>query len=88
MQGGFYLTPIIYSITLVPVTLQKIIMLNPMSQAIQDARYSVIWHGTQTTSDIFDGSLYALTPYLIVIVTFIFGVIYFKKRSRYFAEDI
>jgi ABC-2 type transport system permease protein len=88
MQGGFYLTPIIYSIALVPVTLQKIIMLNPMSQAIQDARYSVIWHGTQTTYDTFDGGLYTVIPYIIVIVTFIFGLVYFKKRSRYFAEDI
>jgi ABC-2 type transport system permease protein len=88
MQGGFYLTPIIYSITLVPVTLQKIIMMNPMSQAIQDARYTVVWHGTQTTADTFNGSLYALLPYLIVIVTFIFGVVYFRKRSRYFAEEI
>jgi ABC-2 type transport system permease protein len=88
MQGGFYLTPIIYSVALLPLALQKIVMLNPMSQAIQDARYSVIWHGTQTTADTFDGELYTTIPYLIVVVTFIFGLVYFRKRSRYFAEDI
>ncbi len=89
LQGGFYLTPIIYPITKIPnLTVQKIMMLNPMSQSIQDARYTTIWNGTQTTSQTFAGGWYKFIPYLIILVCFAGGLAYFRKRSRYFAEDI
>lgn len=89
MQAGFYLTPIIYPIILIPnLMIKKIIMLNPMSQAIQDARYAVVTHQAPTTASVFGGGWYKLMPYLLVIVIFIGGVTYFRKRSRYFAEEI
>lgn len=89
MQGGFYLTPIIYPITKIPNHLvQKLIMLNPISQAIQDSRYGIVWHGTQTTSDTFAGGWYKFIPFILVVVIFLGGLSYFRKRSRYFAEDI
>lgn len=89
MQGGFYLTPIIYPISKIPnITFQKIVMLNPMSQAIQDARHAIVWEGTTTTSSIYQGGWQKFIPYIIVIVTFVFGLLYFRKRSRSFAEDI
>jgi ABC-2 type transport system permease protein len=89
MQGGFYLTPIIYLITAIPnVTLQKIIMISPMSQAIQDSRYALIWHGTPTTADIFNGGWLMYIPFVIVVSVFILGVIYFRNQSKYFAENI
>lgn len=89
LQGGFYLTPIIYPISKIPnLTVQKIIMLNPMSQSIQDARYATVWRGTQTTSQTFGGGWYKFVPYLIILVCLAGGLSYFRKRSRYFAEDI
>ncbi len=89
IQAGFYLTPIIYPINKITnITLQKVIMLNPMSQAIQDARYSVVTHKTSTIYQVFGGGPYKYTPFIIVVLVFVVGLLYFRKKSRYFAEDI
>ncbi len=89
LQGGFYLIPIIYPISKITnLTFQKIIMINPMSQTIQGARYDLVSHNTQTVAQTFNGGLYRLVPYAIVAVAFVVGILYFRKQSRYFAEDI
>jgi ABC-2 type transport system permease protein len=89
MQAGFYLTPIIYPLTKVPsLTFQKIIMLNPMSQAIQDARYSTITHQAATISPLFQGGPYKYIPYLLPVVIVLVGIKYFRKQSKYFAENV
>lgn len=89
LQGGFYLTPILYPIALITnLSLQKLILLNPMAQAIQDARYALISHETVTVYKVFDGGWYSLIPFIIVAVTLVIGVAYFRKESKYFAENI
>lgn len=91
MQAGFYLTPILYGMALIPsVLLQKIVLLNPMAQAIQDARYVAVTQSDQviTISRIFNGGWYMYIPFIIVILVFISGLLYFKKESKYFAENI
>ncbi len=91
LQAGFYLTPILYSLSIVPnVTYQKILLLNPMAQAMQDARYIMITHDPRviTASRAFDGGWYALIPLLIVGLVLIGGVAYFRKESTHFAENI
>lgn len=88
IQAGFYLTPILYPLTLiVNVTYQKILMLNPMAQAIQDARYNAVTRDTITAWNLFDGWK-ALIPLVIVFVVLIIGVWYFKKESSHFAENL
>lgn len=89
LQAGFYLTPILYPIALITnESLQKLIMLNPMAQAIQDARYVAVSHDTLTASQIFDGGFYRLIPFAIIIGVLISGLSYFRKESKYFAENI
>lgn len=89
LQAGFYLTPILYPITLITnLNLQKILLLNPMAQAIQDARYSAVTHQTTTIHQVFAGGWYRFIPFLIVILVFFGGLAYFKKESKYFAENI
>lgn len=89
IQGGFYMTPIIYPLSKITnLTLQKILILNPMAQTIQDARYSVITHQTLTGHKIFAGGWHELIPFFIVIVVFVSSLLYFKKESKYFAENI
>jgi ABC-2 type transport system permease protein len=89
LQAGFYLTPILYPIALITnVTLQKLILLNPMAQAVQSARWSSISHDTITTRAVFDGGWYAYIPWLIIIVVLVGGLSYFKRESKYFAENI
>lgn len=89
LQAGFYVTPILYPITLIPsLKIQKIVLLSPMAQAVQDARYSAITHQTVTTYHIFNGGWYEYIPFLIVAVIFTIGLTYFRRESKYFAENI
>ena len=89
LQAVFYLTPILYPLSkITDPTMQKLIMLNPMAQAIQGARYAAVTHTEPTTSSIFQGGYYQYIPMLIVIVVLIGGILYFKKESKYFAENI
>ena len=90
LQLGFYLTPILYAMSLIPVRFQKLQLLSPVAQAIQDARYSLITHHEKvvTISRVFDGGWYTLIPFAIVIVTLIGGLVYFRSQSANFAENI
>jgi ABC-2 type transport system permease protein len=89
LQGGFYLTPIIYPLSRITnVTFQKLILLNPLAQALQAARYDAITHDTITAHIIFRGGLYQFIPFLIVAVVLLGGLSYFRKESKYFAENI
>ena len=89
LQAGFYATPILYSLALVPSeAFQKLIMLNPVAQVIQDARYQLVTTESITTWTLFNKGSYSLIPLIIVVLTFILGVLYFKKESRSFAENL
>ena len=91
LQAGFYATPILYSMTVIPkVIFQKAILLNPVAQAIQDARYSVVSHDNSviTIWRIFDKGWYGLIPLVIVALSLLGGVLYFRSQSDRFAENI
>jgi ABC-2 type transport system permease protein len=87
MQAAFYGTPILYSMALVPLQYQKWLLLNPMAQIIQDARYALV---TKTTVVAWGTQRlrYALFPLALVILVAIVSTIYFKKQSKFFAENI
>lgn len=91
MQAGFYLTPILYPMTLIAnVDYQKIMLLNPMGQAIQDARYSLITHHPDnvTISRAFENGAYRLIPVAMCVVILIIGIWYFKREAPHFAENL
>jgi ABC-2 type transport system permease protein len=89
LQAGFYMTPILYPLSLITnLTLQKLILLNPMAQTIQDARYVAITKQTTTAYTIFEGGWYKLVPFIIVTTVLLVGLVYFRKESKYFAENI
>jgi ABC-2 type transport system permease protein len=91
IQAGFYLTPILYPLSMIKNELsQKILLLNPMAQAIQDARYGAVSHHEEvlTTYRVFDGGWYMLIPIFVVLATLTLGLIYFRRQSPTFAEDI
>ena len=89
MQAGFYLTPILYPVSRIhEALLQKLVFMNPMAQTIQDARYSAITHHEPTIWSVFDGGWYSLLPIALVLVALVGGILYFKKESQYFAENI
>jgi ABC-2 type transport system permease protein len=89
LQAGFYMTPILYPLSRITnLTLQKLILLNPMAQTIQDARYSAVTHETITAHKIFENGWYQLIPFMIVALVLAGGLAYFRKESRTFAENI
>ncbi len=89
LQAGFYLTPILYPLSRIPnLTAQKLILINPMGQIIQDARYSTVTHETVTGYHIFQGGWYTFIPFIIVVAVLLGGLAYFRKESKYFAENI
>lgn len=94
MQAAFYATPILFVFAtvsagkvLVPLHIQKIMLLNPMGQIIQDARHVMI------TPDVSTGwgllrFRYAIIPVVLVAIITLIATIYFKKQSKFFAENI
>jgi len=91
MQAAFYATPIIYPLSIVIAKSElaaQFLMMNPVAQAIQGARYSLITHDTMTVTTLFNNVWFNLIPLGLVILIFVFGALYFKKNSKYFAESI
>lgn len=91
LQAGFYATPIFYPLSLVekvsPIG-AKLMMLNPMAQIIQDARYALISVSTPTVWSQISNVFVMLIPVAIVVILFFLSSMYFKKQSPYFAENV
>lgn len=87
LQAGFYGTPILYPLAMVPASLQKVFFINPLAQIIQDVRYFIV---TDTSVTIWSTvhSYRLLAPFVVILVISTIGGVYFKRRSKYFAEDI
>jgi len=91
MQAAFYATPIIYPLSLVfekSNTVAQMLLLNPIAQAIQDARYSLVTKESLTIFGISNDMLFSTIPFAITVFIFVVGAYYFKKNSKYFAERI
>lgn len=88
MQAGFYATPIFYPMTLVPPKYAKILLINPVAQIMQDARYVVITPQVPTIGTIWGSPWARVAPFVITIFVAIIAARYFRKRSKYFAEEI
>ena len=92
LQICFYSIPIIYPLSLVSnfhPEVAKVMMLNPIAQSIQDVRYSLIApQTTPTTWSTVNNIWISLIPVVLTVVVVIIGVIYFRKSSKTFAENM
>ena len=91
VQALFYAVPIIYPISMVAntsVLAAKVILLNPISQAIQDIRYNLITTESITTWNFGLNDFLKILPIILVVFLLIFASFYFRKKSKFFAEDI
>jgi ABC-2 type transport system permease protein len=89
MQALFYATPILYPLQTIPVGAAKILMLNPIAQIIQDARYVTInQHQTVTLTNLYHTRTVRIVPIAITLFVIIVAAIYFKKSSKNFAENV
>jgi ABC-2 type transport system permease protein len=89
MQGAFYATPILYPLSLIPDAAAKVLMLNPMAQMIQDARYALITPQTETMYQVYNGHVivWAIPIGATLAIALLAGN-YFRRRSKYFAEEV
>lgn len=87
LQAGFYATPILYPLSIVAEKFQKILMLNPMAQIIQDSRWAFISHETLSSWKVLDMP-FLFVPFVIIIGFVFLAIKYFKSQAKYFAENI
>lgn len=90
-QMYFYITPIIYPMSLVLEKHKigaygKYLLLNPMGQIIQDMRYILVTPQTQTTWQLLGWMI--LVPLTLVVLLAVFAVRYFSNESKSFAENV
>ena len=89
LQAGFYLTPVLYPLTVITnITLQKLLLLNPVAQAIQDARNVAVTQDALTIAEVYGSDVMRFVPLAISLTVLVLGVLYFKKESKYFAENL
>lgn len=91
IQALFYAVPIIYPVAMVAASstlAAKVILLNPIAQAIQDIRHNLITPETITTWNYISNPLLEFLPIILIVVVLIFAAFYFRKKSKFFAEEI
>ncbi len=91
VQALFYAVPIIYPISMVAtssVFAAKLLLLNPIAQAIQDVRHNLITPETVTTWNYIENPFLKVLPFLLVIGLLIFAAFMFRRKSKFFAEEI
>lgn len=87
LQAAFYGTPIIYPLQLIPRKIAKILLLNPMAQAIQDARYCLITNKTETINQLYGTPWVRLIPIGFTALVLCGSMVFFRRRSPFFAEE-
>lgn len=94
MQAGFYATPIIYPISMIssrggmwgPIVAKLDLILNPVAQIVQDARYVLVDQANVTVWQMEGNHVLAAWPILFPILIFFAGLWYFTAKSKHFAE--
>ena len=81
LQVGFWITPIIYSIKMIPAKYINIYMMNPLARIIDDSRDIIIYGKSPELLSI-------IITALISIIIYVIGYYIYKKKSDYFAEDL
>jgi ABC-type polysaccharide/polyol phosphate export permease len=81
LSAGFYLSPIIYPLALVPREYWKFLFINPITGIVQYSRILLIDHNFPS----FYGSLYLL---FFIFCVLIFGFFVFKKYSKHIIEKL
>jgi lipopolysaccharide transport system permease protein len=81
LQAGFFLTPIIYPVTIFPDAIQRIILLNPVGQLIIAARDTIIYSTTFSLIPMVYTAIVALA--LLAI-----GIVIFSHYEPSFAEKM
>lgn len=90
LQAAFYATPILYPLQMLankPMITEILLLVNPVAQIIQDARFNIVTHDAITLWSASSGWRLVI-PFVIVLTAAALGAYYFKKHSKKFAEEI
>ncbi len=85
LQLWMYVTPVIYGSAIIPERYRFLLALNPMTVVVEGFRWAII--GKQSTDSVISIPLFAVSI-LITLVTFVSGLIYFRKTERTFSDII
>jgi len=91
MQALFYAIPVIYPVSMVvsySPLVAKILMMNPIAQVLQDIRWCLVTSDTATLWSLTGSVFVGFVPILIVVLVLVVGGLTFRKKSKYFAEEI
>ena len=83
VQLGFWITPIIYPITVVPEKYHRFIFLNPVARIIQGSRQAIIGYEGHFLSPV--NHLYVMA---IAVAVLAFGIVIFNRMAPEFSEDL
>ena len=81
LQIGFFLSPIVYPISLIPEKYMTYYMLNPITRLIEMYRDTLLYGKLPGLADFF-------LVFLFGIIMFVFGSWLFRKLSPRFAEEV
>jgi ABC-type polysaccharide/polyol phosphate export permease len=87
----FFACAIFYPIGILPDWAQKIALLNPLVQIIQDVRHAIL--GSSGPNDVTAAAVYAgvggrVIPILVALLIFLFALAFFRREGRFFAERV
>jgi ABC-type polysaccharide/polyol phosphate export permease len=85
-QIGFWVTPIIYPLTVIPEHLRKYYILNPLARIIEDSRNLLVFH-TLPPID-FSYAKHVFITLAICLCTYFVGAYVFNRMSKRFAEQL
>jgi len=86
----FFAMPVMYSISFLGAPWQKIIILNPVAQVMQDIRRIIMGPelDPQTIAAVWGFREARVVPAAIALAAFVFGLLLFQKDSKNFAERV
>jgi lipopolysaccharide transport system permease protein len=85
IQIWMYLTPVIYSVTLIPEQYRFLLALNPMTGVVGGFRWALL--GSET-AEISLTSLLFILSIVISLIVLVSGAIFFRRTERTFADII
>jgi ABC-2 type transport system permease protein len=88
LQMLFYGSPVIYVVSEVPDSVEKLVMYNPIAVVITQFRHAVIDQGAPTAGTAIGGLEYLVVPVTIVVATFLCGLWVFTREAPRIAENL
>lgn len=85
-QVLFYLSPILYAVTLVPSQHRDIYLLNPLASLITQVQHSLVSAELPTPADVIGAG--ALIPLGMIVLAFVLGVWVFNREAPKVAERL